>query len=116
MRANIHQILSDGDTGPLLGGRIWGGRIADQGTATPYASWYNRFTNPDNALENGIPCAIGRTFQISVYSTGYAFLRQAEAAIIDDIAEHGYITNISDGWDSEVKLYRLDVDVSIFDN
>lgn len=114
MRANVQSMLSNGDLGALM--PVFGGGIAVQGQAAPYAVWFNRFSNPDNAVANGVPCAISRTYQVTVWSVSYGALRTAEEAIISDVSDYGYLTNSRDGWDEETKLYYLVCDLSIYDD
>ena len=114
MRFNLQSLLQNGDTGDLVGG--WGGGQAAEGTSYPYLTWNNAFSDFHNELATGQPCGIGRTFFVNVYSKNFAFLRSVERAIIDDVADYGYIDDSSDGYDSEAKCYYLEVRLRIFDN
>lgn len=114
MRARVYDILSQGDTGPLLDNEIWAGTVPE-GRKRPYLVWRNAFSVLGNSVNSGTPCTIERTFDLIVYADKFSDLRDIESAIISDVAEHGYVVGLDDGWDEDVKAFYLLVSVEIYD-
>ena len=111
-RIKLHSLLTNGQTGDLID-NIWAGSPSEN-AKRPYLVWFNDFSVVGNPL-SGPPCTIRRAFVVIVWSDSYSFLRQVESAIIDDVSPVGDVTDISDGWDADIKAYYLRVSLNIFD-
>lgn len=99
----------------LAGGRMYP-LVAPDSPVTSYIVYQNIANSPENTLADGVPINNTR-MQIDCYDKTYAGVKALAAAVVTAMSGASFtnlLTMNQDLYEAEVKLYRVQMDFSIW--
>jgi len=105
-------LANDATVSSLVGDRIYPVWVSNV-PAKPYITYRLISATPQNTLDDD-PLVDQRRIQIDAWADSYASAHAVESAVRDALQRFGKFVNINEFEESDVRLYRVSMDLSIF--